>query len=147
MRFRTKLAYLIRPWTQVWWHFLFIDVFKMWATCVIIGWRFTLSVVRYQISRHLTFTIVTLRSWSSWWKPVFALLPVFLTVSLLNLHNVIFSWINGIFTGLITSILNEFSAFSILGEVIHVTQVKSISQTLRCTWCKRKLYKSVLRHF
>ena len=62
-------------------------------------------------------------------KPNFVLLPVLLAVSSLIHYKFISSWINGRFTGLITSILNEFSAFSILGEV-------SRSRTLRCTWCK-----------
>ena len=44
--------------------------------------------------------------------------PVFLAVSSLINYNVISSWINGRFTGLIRSILKEISAFSILGEVI-----------------------------
>ena len=118
LRSRTKWVYLIRPWTQVWWHFWFISVFEIWATCVITGRCFTLTVVRYQISRRLTFTIVSLTSWSSVRKPIFESLPVLLAVASLIHHNVISSWINGRFTGLITSILNKFSAFSILGEVI-----------------------------
>ena len=46
------------------------------------------------------------------------MLPVLLAVSSLINYNVISSWINGRFTGLITSILKEIPAFSILGEVI-----------------------------
>ena len=118
LRSRTNFFYLRRHWTKVWWHFWVINVFEIWAAYVITGWRFTLSVVRYQISRRLTFTIVSLRSWSSLRKPIFTLLSVLLVVSSLINYNVIFSWINGRFTGLITSILNEFSTFSILGEVI-----------------------------
>ena len=45
------------------------------------------------------------------------MLLVLIAVSSLFHHNVISSWINEKFTGFITSILNEFSAFSILGEV------------------------------
>ena len=118
MRSPTKLVYLIIPWTQVWWHFLIINVFEILAMYIVTGWRFTLSGVRYQISRRLTFTTVSLRSWSSPRKSIFALLPVLLVISSLIYHNVISSWINGRFTCLITLMLNEFSAFSILEEVI-----------------------------
>ena len=118
LRSRTKLVYLIRSWTQVWRQFLFISVCEIWTTYVITGWRFMLSVLRYQISRRLTFTIVSRRSWSSPRKPIFALLPVLLAVASLIHHDVISFWINGRFTGLMTSILKEFLAFSILGEVI-----------------------------
>ena len=95
--------------------FLFINVFEIWATCVIKSWRFMLSFERYQFFRRLTFTIVSLRSWSSVRKPIFALLSIFLAIFSLIHHNVISSGINGRFTGLI---LNEFSAFSIWGDVI-----------------------------
>ena len=125
VRSRTQMVYLIRPWRQDWWHFLFINVFDIWATYVLTGWRFTLSVVRYQISRCLTFMSVSLRSWSSVRSPIiFTLLQVRLAVSSLIHHNVISSWINGRFTGLITSISEEFSAFSILGEVILYDQIQ-----------------------
>ena len=73
-----------------------------------------LSVVRYQISRPLTFTIVSLSSWSSVRKPMFALLPVLLAVSSLIRYNVISSGIYGRITGLITSILNEYFGVSLL---------------------------------
>ena len=130
LRSRTELVNLIRSWTQVWRQFLFINVCEIWATYVITGWRFMLSVVRYQISWRLTFTIVSRRLWSSLRKPIFALLPVLLTVASLIHHDVISSWINGRFTGLITSILKEFSAFSILGEVILRASIQiTISNT------------------
>ena len=61
--------------------------------------------------------IVSLRSWSSVRKPIFAMLPVLLVVSSLIHYNVISSGTNGGFTCLIIPILNEISAFSILGEV------------------------------
>ena len=76
------------------------------------------SVVRYQISRRLTGATVSLRSWSPVRRPIFALLPSLLAVSSLICHKVISSCINGRFTGLITFILNEFSTFTILREVI-----------------------------
>ena len=118
LRSQTKLVYSIRPSSQVWLHCCFIHIFEIWAMYVMTGRRFTPSVVRYQISLHLIFKMVSLRSWSSVRKLIFALLPFPLAVSSLIHHNVISSWIEGIFTGLIASILNEFSVCSILGEVI-----------------------------
>ena len=112
-RLRIKLFYLIGPWTQVWRHFWLINIFENWATYVITCWRFMLAVVRSQISRRLTFMIVSLRSRSSLRKPIFALLQVLLAVSSLIHYNVVSSWR---FTFLIMSILNEFAAFSILGQ-------------------------------
>ena len=116
----TKFVYLIRPWTQVWRQFWFINVFEIWAMYVITGLRFTLSVVQYQIYRWLTlyFHDCVSKAMVVGKKSHFAMLPVILAVSSLIHHDVIFSPINGRFTGLITSILRECSAFSILDEVI-----------------------------
>ena len=73
----------------------------------------TISNVSVPSLHELVFKVMVVTK-----KAHFALLPVFLAVSSLTHHNVISSWINGRFTCLITSILNEFSAFSISGEVI-----------------------------
>ena len=125
----TKLVYLIRPWTQIWWNFD-ISIFEIWAIYVTTGWRFTLSVVRYQIFwasyfPDCVFKVIVVDKKaracmciSGWRDECLTILPVLLVVSSLFHHNVISSWINRRFTGLITSIMKEFSAFSISGEVI-----------------------------
>ena len=101
-----------------------------------------LCVVQYQMSRRLTCTIMSLRSGLSLWKLIFALLLVRLAVSSLNHYNVISSWINGRFTCIITSNLNVFSAFSILGEGDYMwPKAKSRSWTLRCIWYKWRWQK------
>ena len=71
-------------WGKDWWHFLFIHGFDIWATYVITGWHVTLSAVRYQICRRLTFRIVSIRLWPLIRKLMFAVLPVQLAVSSLS---------------------------------------------------------------
>ena len=139
-----KNAFL-RLWTKLvyfWWHSLFINVFKIWATFVITGWRFMLFVVWYQFSRRLTFTTVSLRSWSSLRKPIFAFLPVLLVVSsLIHLdHNVISSWIHGRFTGLIMSIFNE----SLLDVCLHTIAQKRVVYVILCTFSKSYMYYELI---
>ena len=57
-------------------------------------------------------------------------------------HNRISSWINGRFTGLLTSIFRIFfSVFSILDKVILVDQSQITTLTIRCTWSKCRRQK------
>ena len=62
----------------------------------------------------------------------------------LSHHNVISAWIKGRFTGLIASILKNFSTFSTLVKWFYIIQAKSRSQKLRCTWsqCRWKKKKN-----
>ena len=133
---------------QLLWHFLITHVMKNWATYVLTGWRFTLSIVWYQLSLRLTFGIVSLRSWSSVRKPNFAVMPVLLGISSLIHYNVISSWINGRFTGLSAFILKEFLTFSVLNvKSFYVTQAKSRYLILRWTCSKRKWQKKNVTSF
>ena len=108
-----EVVNLGRHWIQVWLHFLFINVFEIWATYVITGWRFTPSVVRYQIGRRLTFRVVCLRVWYSVRKPNFNCAS-----PACRFFYAISSWINGGFKGLIPSILKEFWTCPIFDEMI-----------------------------
>ena len=134
---RSMLFYLIRPLIEVWWHFLFLNVFEIWATYVIIGWCFTFSVVRYQITRRLILYDCVCKVMVVSKKTNFFALLQLLVVSSLFHQNVISSWIDGRFTGLTTSILCEFSAFSILEEVILRDPSQITIDVARC-----QLYQS-----
>ena len=121
--------------------FWLINVFEMWAMYVITGWRFTLSVVRYQISRRLTLTIVSLRSWSSVRKPIFALLQVFLAVHRLFIKTSFPLELTEDLQVLLRRFWISFRRFPSKEMWFYVFQAKSRSRTPISTWCKCKWQK------